>query len=187
MTTLTIRKSGRCEFDRAINIKQISLSWITLYMKVYNLSESTTYKKDARTEAVTIPAGYYTYEELQEKMSGDFKFDKNTLKIIITGTVSGGLKKLIEQDSPYLNPLCFYMYIDGIDTSKNWLDGKRSSLLSAIPIGNGVAPNEIFTYVPVNNSFKTMSENIYNSINIVILDEYKKPYTGKFVAELKLI
>lgn len=187
MTTLTIRKAGRCEFDQPINIKQISLSWITLYMKVYNLSESTTYKKSENAQLITIPAGYYTYEELQEKMSGDFKFDKNTLKVSITGTISGGLKKLIEQDSPYLNPLCFYVYVDGIDTSKNWLDGKRSSLLSAIPIGNSVESTEIFTHVPVNNSFKNMSENIYNSLNVTILDEYGKQYTGKFVAELKLI
>ena len=114
MTTLTITKTGRVELDLPINVSTVSLSSITLYLNIYNINEVTRYNKSGKE--VVIQPGYYTLEQLQELVPNGFKFDKNTLKLEVDGVITGGLKKLIENDYLYLTPLCLYLYVQGIDT-----------------------------------------------------------------------
>lgn len=180
-TSLTITKTGTIEFEQPIDITEINLNSITLYKNIYNITEVTKYVKSGKT--TVIQPGYYTYEQLQKLMPGDFKFSENTLKVEVKGTLTGGLKKLIDDGYLYLSPLCLYMYVDEIDTSKNYLDGKRSTLLSAIPIGN-TDVGEIFNYQPNNNIFKKVYNSCISSLNIKIRDEQGKDYNGKFVAML---
>ena len=97
----------------------------------------------------------------------------------------GNLGCLMDSNN-YLTAVCLYMYVDEIDTSKNYLDGKRSTLLSAIPIGN-TDVGEIFKYQPHNNIFKNMYNNSISNLNIKIKDEQGKDFNGKFVAELTLL
>ena len=146
--------------------------------------EATNYMNVKTGKEIVIPPGYYTYKQLQKLMPGDFKFDQQTLKVKIDGVLAGGLKKLIDNDFLYLTPLCLYLYVDGIDTSTNYLDGKRSSLLSVIPIGK-TDVGEIFKYQPISNSRKMYNGEI-NSLNITIQDERGNKYDGKFVVELTL-
>ena len=182
MTSLTINKTGRIELDRSVKATSISLKTITLYLSFYNLTEVTSYTYNGRT--TTIQPGYYTYEQLLSKLPGSFKVHQNTLKVSTDATITGGLAKLIENEYLYLTPLCLYLYIDGIDTSKDLWNGKRSNLLSIIPIGR-TDVGEIIQHHPTNN-YKSMLIGELNSLNVSISDERGNAYPGKFIAELEL-
>lgn len=184
MTSLTITKTGRIALETPVSVRSISLKSTTLYMNLYNLNEETRYRATGSSEDVVIPPGYYTYEQLQEFMPNGFEFDENTLKVKVRGRLEGGLTKLISDGYLYLTPLCLYVYVDEIDTSQNLFDGKRSSLLTVIPIGN-TNVGEIFQYNPLNH-FKKMHTGELNSLGIKIENEHGQPYIGKFVAELTL-
>ena len=184
MTSLTITKTGRVDFDEAIRVSGISLRSITMYQNVYNLTEATVYITTAGKQ-VDIPPGYYTYQRLRELMNYEFKVHTHTLKVSYEGTLTGGLKKRIDKkDMLYLTPLCLYVYVEGINESTNLLDGKRSDLLSIIPVDD-TNVGEIFTHQPQNH-FKKMYSNEIRALNVSIRDERGKDYTGKFVAELTL-
>jgi hypothetical protein len=131
-----------------------------------------------------IPPGYYTYQQLVAKMVGSFKVHESTLKVSYSGTLTGGLTNLIKDGYLYLTPLSLYLCVEGIDSSKNLLDGKRSNLLSIIPIGK-TNIGEIFQYQPVNN-YKRMYVGEINDLRVSIVDESGSDYSGKFVAELEL-
>lgn len=182
MNSLTITKTGRIELEEYIYVRGISLKSVALYFNSYNLATPTVYVKDRQT--TNIPAGYYTFEKLKELIP-DLSFDYNTLKVTYSGTLTGGLKKLIDEQSfIYLTPLSLYVYVERIDGSRNYLNGKRSKLLSIIPVGK-TNIGEIFEYQPFNN-FKKLYEGNINSLNISIKDEWGNDYKGKFVAEFTL-
>ena len=172
------------EFDQPINVSTICLNNIVMYSKFYNLATETIYTPPANAadkSTVKIPPGYYTEEDINTKTREDFDIDYNTLKVKMKGSVTGGLKKIISKNGEiYLTPLCFYLYVDGIDTSKNLLNGKRSKLLSIIPITKD-AIGEIISFQ--TKSYKKLYGGTRNSLSINIFDEYGKEYNGKFVAE----
>ena len=183
MTTITITKTGVIEFEEAIGVSGVSLNLITLYLK-YNITEEAVYQPKHTGDSVTIPKGYYTYEQLQKLMPYDFSYNENTLKIEIEGEITGGLTKLVKDGFPYLTPLCLYMYIEGIDTSRNVFNGQRSELLSIIPIGKANV-GDLITYKPATN-YKKMYKNTYTRLKVHIQDEHGVEYDGKFVAEITL-
>lgn len=183
MNSLTITKTGKIELYKPIKIQNVSLKSITLFQTAYNLAATTEYKHPNK-EKITIPPGYYTYEELRSKMGGGLKVDPNTLKVAYVGDLTGGLKDLIQDEYIYLTPLSLYLYIDGIDTSKNLLDGKRSSLLSIIPVGK-TNVGKIIQYQPFNNRKCTYLDEM-SQLNVEIKDEFGNDYKGKFNAELQL-
>lgn len=182
MISLAITKTGRVDLDTPIRVSSISLTSITLYQHMYNLTEPTVFTARSGKRTV-IPPGYYTYEKLRELMHNRFKVHETSLKVHYGGTLTGGLKKLIDDnDFLYLMPLALYIHVKEIDTSKNLLDGKRSDLLATIPVGM-TNVGEIFKHQPLNN-FKRMYEGEVNAVNVSIRDDRGNDYLGKFVAEL---
>lgn len=180
MTTHTVTKSSIELDSKPINANYVRLNYITLYKNMYNMTEPWKSIDPAdRSKFVTHPAGYYTYEKLQELIP-DFNFDETTLK---TETKGAQLGKVIENGYLYLSPLCLYLYLDCIDTSVNFLNGKRSTLLTSIPIGN-TDVGEIFTYQPSSDNFKKLYSGDINHIRLIIKDENDKPFSGRFTAEL---
>jgi hypothetical protein len=151
---------------------------------MYNLTENTIYQVRGENP-ITLPPGYYTYDEITRKLPAAFKVDSNTLKVKYgSGTISGGLNKLIKDGYLYVAPLCLYMYVDGIDTSKNLLDGKRSNLLSVIPNIN-TAAGDVLSHQPQSN-YKRMHDGEINELSVTIQDERGNDYPGKFIAEILL-
>jgi hypothetical protein len=182
MRSLTITKTGRVEFDAPIKDKGISLKSITLFLSIFNLTETTIMTRGGET--YVIEPGYYTYEQIREKLKGHLKIHKTNLQVSYSGTLTGGLVKLIENNRLYLTPLALYLKVDGIDTEKNLLDGKRSNLLSVIPVGS-TNVGEIFEYQPEHN-YKKMYAGRINSLTVSITDDRGNDYLGKFVAEIQL-
>ncbi len=184
---LTITKTGRIDFDRPVILKSMSLRNITLYQTMYNITDISRYGNSATGAKATFNPGYYTYDQIKAKIPNDFNFDVNTLKVELNGIIIGSLKDLINKDNIlYLTPLSLYMFCDEIDSSKNYLDGKRSNLLAIVPIGK-TNVGEIFKHQNMGDSYKSMNANEYNGLQISIKDENGHPYNGKFVAELSLI
>ena len=153
MTSLTITKTGRIEFEEPIHASTISLKSTTLYMTMYNLTEPTTFARNGKS--FTLAPGYYDYGQLQAKLkkvfpSGGFKIHQTTLKVSTDITITGGLEKRIENGYLHLTPRCLYVRVYGIKRYKNLLDGKRSDVLAIIPIGK-TDLKEIIEYQPNNN------------------------------------
>lgn len=137
MTTLTVTKTATIEFEQPIDVNEISLNSITLYKNIYNINEVTKYVASGK-ETIIQPGYYNTYEQLQKIMPNDFNFNENTLEVEVDGTLTGGLKKLINSESVHsgtssgylnLSPLCLYMHVDEIDTSKNLYRGEEINTL----------------------------------------------------------
>jgi len=187
MTSLTITKTGRIDLDTPIEVVGVRLNVITIYMTMYNVPTSSVYRAKGSNKDVVIPPGEYTYTELGVLLLNDFRFDKQTLKVSIAGTLTGGLRKLIDENNfLYLTPLCLHLRVHGIDTSRNLFNGKRSDLLSIIPIG-GVNSGKIYEYQPISEGFKKMYGGRVTNIGVEIKDEYGNDYRGKFVAELEFL
>lgn len=184
MTSLIVTETGRLELDTPIKLTTIALKSATLYLHTYNLTEPTTYiKTDSST--IKIPPGYYTYDQLVQLMpEGEFSVDVNTLKVTYKGIISGGLAGMIKNECLYLTPLSLYLRVDCIDSSKNLLNGKRSDILSAIPVGK-TNLSEIIEYQP-QHYFKSANAGVINSLKISIQDEWGNEYLGKCVIELLL-
>lgn len=183
MTSLIITKTGRIELERAIRVTSVSLKSITLYMSMYNLHEVSTFTYNNRR--VTIQPGYYTYDQLMEKLPrGSFKVHENTLRVSTGGTITGALAKLIKNDYLYLTPLCLYINADVIDTAKNLLNGNRSDVLGMIPIGK-TDTMEIIKY-KAPDSPKATNDVETNAITFSIQDEWGNEFMGKFIAEILL-
>lgn len=184
MTTLTITKTGRVELGVPMLVSSICLRSISLYKCMYNLSEPTTYTYNGKT--VEIEPGYYTYNQLLSKLpAGSFRVNRNTFKINTRGVITGGLKKFIEDDYLYLSPLYLYMYVEGLDSSQNFVNGKRSDLLKVIPVGK-TNVTEVVEYQPSTEHYKAMYETVRDSLTVTIKDEWGNDYKGKFVAEITL-
>jgi len=180
---LTITKPGRVEFPYYMEASGIELKYITLYHVLYNLAKPTQYTTK-KGKSVSIPIGYYTYNELRNLMDGEFEIDKKTAKVGYEGVLSGGLKDLIIDDVLYLSPLCLYLYVDEINSSENLLDGKVTKLLATIPLGH-IEFGSIATYRPFGDRTKLLRGK-RNSLHISIKDEKGNDYTGKFTAEFSV-
>ena len=181
MNSLTFTKTGRVELDAPIKASAISLKSITLFQTMYNLTEETEYTPPNKPK-VKIPPGYYTYSQIREKLGDTFQVDENTLEVSFDESLKGGLSKLIKDKLLYLTPLCLYLYVDGIDASKNLLNGKRSDLLSIIPVGKTEFA-QIYKYQPIEN-YKLMYQGEIGSLNISLTDERGNEYKGKLALEI---
>ena len=191
-TTLNITSNGVIEFENPIKINYISLDCITLYMNIYNIPKIETITKSDGTK-ITIPSGYYTIQTLQQLTKGVIDFDSISIGIVISGTPSDGLKQIFEKKNdgtihyaPYLQPLVLFVHADCIDSKYNLLNGKRSQMLSFVPIGN-TNITEILTYTPPVKNLVKADGNEKNRIKIKIKDQFGNDYTGRFIAKLTLI
>ena len=184
MTTVTITKTGIIELDSPIKVSGISLEMITVYLKFYNVAELTTYKpQDSETE-INIPPGYYEMEDLITLTNNEIGFDENTLKVLIPGTLTVGSKRITNDNFLYLAPLCLRLYVEGINTTLNLFDGKRSDLLSIILIGTNKIDTTL-VYEP-KSCYKDMHNSEISYLKVKLEDEYSKEFIGRFNAVLEL-
>ena len=181
-TNITVTKTGVTQFDFPIKANYITLNFIHLYCTTYNIPLDSTYTADRNYKLINIPAGHYAVQDLKKLMPNDFEFDNKTLKIQLTGKVTGGLSKIIENNYIYLSQLGLYLYINGIDTSKNYFEGKRSNLLAFIPMTD-TDFGKIITFEPQNNIIKLNNSNDINCIDLKILDKYGNEYNHWFIAK----
>ena len=181
-TNVTIDSTGYTQFDHPIKAEYISLNYINLYQVAYNIPTDAGHI-DSKRNKITIPAGYYTQKELESKLEGNLQINPNTSKVTLKGGLTGGLSKLIEKEHIYITPLGYNIYVDGIDTTNNLYKGKRSSLLTSIPIGKA-GFGSMLTYEPQNNIYKKLySNDKIDGINIRITDLYDNDYKQRFIAE----
>lgn len=180
---LTIDKQGSIVFYETIEGKTISLNYITLYYNIYNITDSVEFISTSGS-TIDIEPGNYSIEDLIDITNGGIDHDENTLKVKVNGRLSTEFEKLFENEFPYLTPLNLYLYADCINSSKNLLNGKRSELLSIIPIGKAKV-GEIFSYKPISN-IRSINTNRFNNINFKLCDKDGNKYKGKFIAEFTI-
>ena len=132
--------------------------------------------------SILIPARYYTFEALAKLTNDDISMDKTTGEVTVNGSVANSLRTLINKE--YASPLFYEVYLKGINIDKNYYNGKKSELLSIIPIHNTKFGDTI-TYQP-EGQFKDMYGGMINQLEIQIKDEDGKDYGGKFLVELIL-
>ena len=185
MVSLTIDKQGRIDFDYPIKAgSNITLDYITLYFKVFNVNEETKVSIDGKTEI--YKAGYFDLDLVKEKLGSDnLIFDEIDQRVKFNKpNVKGGVAKLFDNDYLYITPLVLYVYVDEIDSKENLYNGSRSKLLAMIPVGNKDF-GDIIEYKAERKKIIS-SDGKLNSINFYIKDHNGKDYKGRFVAELTL-
>jgi hypothetical protein len=188
---LTLTKQGRIEFpEYKRGLTKVRLVSATVYNS-FNITETVQYTRNQDSRIITLPKGHYTYEEIVKQIGADeISVNKNTLKVLFSGVLEGGLQNIYDNDTKllYLRPNALYVYLNQLDTRDNYINGENSDLLSVLYLDNSKDIGDISIYHVNTDMFKKLATTEkLNHIDVSIRDAYDKDYTGRFVLNLELI
>jgi len=161
--------------------------------------------KDSGDVIVSLPEGHYNVESIAKELKASFEYYKKTAKLDIETNKPNSVLKIINwetktkeisidwnlsnflgigdklKETTYVkklnSPSCYFIYCDLIDSTKNFLNGKKSNLLANVDVRG--KPYEKVSYI-VDSSQNVFHDAFTNkhiySVTLTVKDENGDPF-----------
>ena len=202
LTIVTQKNGETVYFDDPIpEANYVRLLSCSFYNSWHNLrTVGRMFLKETGDVIVSLPEGHYNVESIAKELKSSFEYYKKTAKldietnkpnsvlkitnwetkskeILVDWSLSNllGIGRKLEEATSVkkLNsPSCYFIHCNLIDTTKNFLDGKKSSLLAQVDIRGKPYEKVSYTVDASQNVFPDSStDKSFNNVTLSVKDK----------------
>jgi len=172
--------------------------------------------KESGDVIVSLPEGHYNVESIAKELKSSFEYYKKTAKLDIETNKPNSVLKTTNwatkpkeisvdwslsnflgigrklQEATYVkkltSPSCYFIHCDLIDSTKNFLNGKKSNFLAKVDVRGKSYEKVSYIVDSSQNVFRDAStDKSFNSVTLTVKDESCDPFDfNGFVMEFEL-